>query len=192
MPEPLMIRGRPLRSAAVALLAAEGLPVADLTDAHLEHFFCAGFDGSPTALVGLEIYGTDALLRSLVVGADARTKGLGSALVRHAEHYAAARHVQAIYLLTTTAEAFFERLGYRRRRSDASAAVNPIHARVFKPLSGELGIHDQTARSREVTYETTPGAPKARPSRRVRRLAATPRARRAGSKIRKASNGRRS
>ena len=34
--------------------------------------------------------------------------------VRHAEHYAAAHRVQAIYLLTTTAEAFFERLGYRR------------------------------------------------------------------------------
>src|SRR3982074_29229 len=106
MPEPLMIRGRPSRSAVVALLAAEGLPVADLIDARLEHFFCAGSGGSPTALVGLEIYGTDALLRSLVVGADARTKGLGSALVRHAEHYAAARHVRAIYLLTTTAESF--------------------------------------------------------------------------------------
>jgi hypothetical protein len=35
MPEPLMIRGRPSRSAAVALLAAEGLPVADLIDASL-------------------------------------------------------------------------------------------------------------------------------------------------------------
>jgi len=106
------------------LLAAEGLPVADVTDAHLEHFFCVGSDESPTALVGLEIYGTDALLRSLVVGPDARTKGLGSALVRHAEHYAAARHVQAIYLLTTTAESFFERLGYRRvDRMQAPASI---------------------------------------------------------------------
>jgi amino-acid N-acetyltransferase len=114
MPESLMIRGRPSRSAAVALLAAESLPVMDLTDAHLEHFFCTGPDGSPTALVGLEIYATDALLRSLVVVRDARTKGVGSAIVRHAEDYAAARHVDAIYLLTTTAESFFEHQGYRR------------------------------------------------------------------------------
>jgi amino-acid N-acetyltransferase len=109
-----MIRGRPSRSAAVALLAAEGLPVMDLTDAHLEHFFYTGPDGSPTALVGLEMYAADALLRSLVVVPHARTQGLGSAIVRHAEDYAAARHVQAIYLLTTTAESFFERQGYRR------------------------------------------------------------------------------
>src|ERR1700722_13452041 len=103
MPELLNIRGRPTRSAAVALLAAEGLPVQDLTDEHLEHFFYAGPDESPTALVGLEMYGADALLRSLVVDADARTKGLGCALVRHAEDYASAHGVQALYLLTTTA-----------------------------------------------------------------------------------------
>ncbi len=114
MPEPLLIRGRPPRSAAAALLAAEGLPVIDLTDGHLEHFFFTGSDGSPTALVGLEMCGTDALLRSLVVGPNARSKGVGSALVRHAEDYAASCHVQAIYLLTTTAESYFERLGYRR------------------------------------------------------------------------------
>jgi amino-acid N-acetyltransferase len=114
MAEPLLIRGRPLRSAAVALLAATGLPVTDLTDEHLEHFFYTGPDGSPTALVGLEMYATDALLRSLVVVPDARTQGVGSAIVRHAEDYAAARQVQALYLLTVTAESFFERLGYRR------------------------------------------------------------------------------
>jgi amino-acid N-acetyltransferase len=114
MPEPLLIRGRASRPAAMALLAAEGLPVTDLTDAHLEHFFYTGPDGAPTALVGLEIYATDALLRSLVVVPDARTQGVGSAMVRHAENYAAARQVQGLYLLTTTAESFFERLGYRR------------------------------------------------------------------------------
>lgn len=124
MPELLNIRGRPTRSAAVALLAAEGLPVQDLTDEHLEHFFYAGPDESPTALVGLEMYAADALLRSLVVGADARTKGLGSALVRHAEDYASAHGVQALYLLTTTAGSFFGRLGYRLAdRSQAPPSI---------------------------------------------------------------------
>jgi len=127
MPEPIMIRGRPPLSIVVALLEGEGLPVSDLTDAHLEHFFFAGSDGSPTGLVGLEIYGTDALLRSLVVGANARAKGMGSTLVLHAEDYASSRHVTAIYLLTTTAESFFTRLGYRRiDRTEAPPVIQSV------------------------------------------------------------------
>jgi amino-acid N-acetyltransferase len=114
MPEPLMIRGRPPQSTAVALLQAQGLPVSDITDEHLEHFFFVGSGGAPTGLVGLEIYGSDALLRSLVVDENARGQGLGSALTDHAERYAASRNVRAIYLLTTTAETFFRRLGYQR------------------------------------------------------------------------------
>ena len=104
--EPLMIRGRPPRSTAAALLESQGLPVSDITDEHLEHFFFVGSDGSPTGLVGLELYGTDALLRSLVVGENARGNGLGSTLVEHAEQYAASQGVRSIYLLTTTAESF--------------------------------------------------------------------------------------
>ena len=124
MIESLMIRGRPPRSAAVALLQAQGLPVSDIIDEHLEHFFFTGSDGSPTGLVGVEIYGTDALLRSLVVAENARTQGIGSALVLHAEDYATSRRVSAMYLLTTTAERFFERRNYRRiDRTQAPPAI---------------------------------------------------------------------
>jgi amino-acid N-acetyltransferase len=127
MPEPIMIRGRPPLSIVVAMLEGEGLPVSDLTDAHLEHFFFAGSDGSPTGLVGLEIHGADALLRSLVVDANARAKGMGSTLVRHAEEYASSRHISAIYLLTTTAESFFTRLGYRRiDRTEAPPSIRSV------------------------------------------------------------------
>jgi amino-acid N-acetyltransferase len=90
------------------------LPVSDITDEHLEHFFFIGSDGPLTGLVGLEIFGADALLRSLVVGEDVRSKGLGSALVEHAEQYAASKSVRSIYLLANTAEAFFKRRGYER------------------------------------------------------------------------------
>lgn len=113
MSEPLMIRERPPYSSVVALLEAEGLPASDLTEEHLAHFFFTGTDSAPSALVGLEIYGNAALLRSLVVSAAARTQGLGTALILHAEEYAAAHQVRALYLLTTTAETYFEHRGYR-------------------------------------------------------------------------------
>lgn len=124
MPDVLQIRERPPHLSVVALLEAEGLPASDLTEAHLEHFFFTGSDGAPSALVGLEIYGEAALLRSLVVSGAARTQGLGSALVLHAEEYAAAHEVRALYLLTTTAEPYFEHRGYRRiDRSQAPPSI---------------------------------------------------------------------
>jgi amino-acid N-acetyltransferase len=128
-----MIRGRPPRAAALALLHAHGLPVLDLTDEHLQHFFFAGPDGSLTGLVGLEIYDSVALLRSLVVDENARGTGLGAALTHHAEHYSASKNVGAIYLLTTTAELFFRRLGYQRvDRTLAPPAIE--HTREFAEL----------------------------------------------------------
>jgi amino-acid N-acetyltransferase len=124
MADRLMIRARPSLLKAAALLEAQGLPVSDITDEHLEHFFYFGSCGSPTALVGVEVYGTDALLRSLVVANAARAQGLGSSLVEHAEDYAASRQVSAMYLLTTTAESFFRRRGYRCiDRAQAPAAI---------------------------------------------------------------------
>jgi hypothetical protein len=56
-----MIRARPPRSTAVALLQTQGLPVSDITDEHLGHFFYIGSDSSPAGLVGVEIYGAAAI-----------------------------------------------------------------------------------------------------------------------------------
>jgi len=118
------IRGRPPRSTAAALLQSQGLPDSDITDEHLEHFFFVGSDSSPTGLVGLELYDTDALLRSLVVRENARGIGLGSTLLEHAEQHAATKGVRSVYLLTTTAEEFFNRLGYGRiDRSQAPPSI---------------------------------------------------------------------
>ncbi len=110
----LDILPRPSRAAATRLLEAANLPVADLTDEHLDHFFFCGPANSPFGLVGLEIYGADALLRSLVVVPDARAAGAGTALVMHIESYARGQGVRSTFLLTTTAEAFFGRRGYIR------------------------------------------------------------------------------
>lgn len=74
--EPLLIRAHPPKAIAVTLLEAAKLPTQDLRDEMLPHFFCAGSEGAPQGLVGLELLGNEALLRSLVVEEQAR--GLGS------------------------------------------------------------------------------------------------------------------
>jgi amino-acid N-acetyltransferase len=104
---------RPPLAAAIVLLESAGLPVADLTEQRLEHFLFCGSPDRLTGLVGLELYGADALLRSLAVAPSARGVGLGTALVQHAESYARGRGVHTLYLLTTTAKRFFEARGYR-------------------------------------------------------------------------------
>ena len=113
------IFSRPPLAAAVALLDAVGLPTSDLAVQRLEHFFFCGASHAPTALVGLEIHGADALLRSLAVAPHARGAGLGSALVQHAERYALSRGVRTVYLLTTTAQRFFEERGYLKVPRDS-------------------------------------------------------------------------
>lgn len=96
----------------------------DLTELHCEHCFFAGEPGAPTGIVGLEVYGDVALLRSLAVVPARRDAGAGTALLAHAEQFAHARGVGAIYLLTTTAEAYFAARGYERvPRESAPPAI---------------------------------------------------------------------
>jgi amino-acid N-acetyltransferase len=121
---PHVIQSPPTLAGAVALLEAAGLPVADLTEAHLNHFFYYGSATEPNGLIGLELYGRQALLRSLVVAPPARSAGLGGALLEHAESHARATGAQSIFLLTTTAEPFFRRRGYvLADRADAPALI---------------------------------------------------------------------
>jgi amino-acid N-acetyltransferase len=118
------VHARPTKQAAVRLLEGAQLPVADLTDAHMEHFFFSGPEQAPTGLVGLEFCGRDALLRSLVVTPASRGAGLGKALTRHAEEHARSHGARAVYLLTTTAAAFFRAHGYSvADRATAPAAI---------------------------------------------------------------------
>ena len=114
----------PSEVAVKQLLCESGLPVADITAQHLRHFFGCGSGPELEGLVGLELYGEVALLRSLAVAAKQRGSGLGSQLVEHAERYARDQGVKSLYLLTTTAEAFFLRFGYARLpREEAPEAI---------------------------------------------------------------------
>ncbi|MDH4190048.1 MAG: arsenic resistance N-acetyltransferase ArsN2 [Betaproteobacteria bacterium] len=114
------------------LLTESRLPSADLSTVNLEHFFGCGTPQTPKGVVGLEIYGTVALLRSLAVATDSRGIGCAKALVAEAERYARSRGVTELYLLTTTAERFFERLGYRHSVRENA----PLAIRETKEFSG--------------------------------------------------------
>jgi amino-acid N-acetyltransferase len=118
-----MISAGPGLRAATALLSAARLPTEDLTEEHCRNFFYTGSADAPTGLVGLELLGDVALLRSLVVAPGDRRSGIGAALVEHAERHARSQGVDALYLLTTTAEAFFARRGYKRTARDAAPAA---------------------------------------------------------------------
>lgn len=108
-----------------ALLTEAALPVAGVPDS-LEHFLVAERDGSLVGAIGLEPYGTAALLRSAVVHPTVRGTGLGESLVR--ELLDAARHanVRELVLLTTTAAEWFPRFGFTRITRDTVPAA--LHA----------------------------------------------------------------
>ncbi|MBO6577081.1 MAG: GNAT family N-acetyltransferase [Rhodothermales bacterium] len=60
----------------------------------------------------VEKYGENGLLRSVAVLPDRRGQHLGEYLVTAAEAESVEAGIDALYLLTETAEAFFDRLGY--------------------------------------------------------------------------------
>ncbi|GAB3345277.1 arsenic resistance N-acetyltransferase ArsN2 [Marilutibacter aestuarii] len=110
-------------AAVEALLAACDLDASDLQESSAVLFGHVA-DGALQGLVGLEMHGNAALLRSLAVAAEARGRGLGEALVDHAEREATARGLERLFLLTTTATGFFQRLGYRTlAREDAPPGI---------------------------------------------------------------------
>jgi amino-acid N-acetyltransferase len=112
MDRSLPIHRGPGHSEVTRLLASASLPTSDLSDQDMQDFFYAGPADAPIGIVGLQFYGSDALLRSLVVASAQRKQGLGQRLVEEAEQHARERGANTVYLLTTTAEAFFRSRGY--------------------------------------------------------------------------------
>ena len=107
-----------------ALLEACDLPISDLRNGLHADLFGLRTGKKLVGLIGIEHYGTVGLLRSLAVDETHRNNGHGQLLLKHAESWAAQQGIQELFLLTTTAENFFARLGYGRiSRSDAPAVI---------------------------------------------------------------------
>jgi N-acetylglutamate synthase-like GNAT family acetyltransferase len=97
--------------AVIALLEAAGLPTAGVPRA-LGDFLVADAGDGLAGAIGLERYGSDALLRSAVVRPGRQGTGIGAALVRALLDRARDGGLREIYLLTTTAERWFPRFGF--------------------------------------------------------------------------------
>lgn len=94
-----------------SLLDANGLPSQDI-GAPEPRFFLAYANTECIGAGGIEIHGSDGLLRSVVILEANRGQGYGAALCDSLEEYAGTNGVETLYLLTTTAAPFFRRCGY--------------------------------------------------------------------------------
>jgi amino-acid N-acetyltransferase len=99
------------RPAIRALLVEAGLPVEDLESGHVLFWIARNGDAIAGA-IGLERSGASGLLRSLAVDAAHREHGLGTQLVDALERKSLETGIKDLFLLTQTAELFFERRGY--------------------------------------------------------------------------------
>ena len=124
VPETLLRRAGPEDRAAVEqLLTALDLP-RDGVAAWIERFWVAEAAGRIVAVAGTELYADGALLRSVAVVPAWRGSGLGRTLVERALDAAQASGTRDAYLLTTTAERYFPRLGFEPvTREDVPASV---------------------------------------------------------------------
>lgn len=94
-----------------SLLQTEQLPISDLRP-DLDHFLIAESNDIPVAVIGLDPYGKDGLLRSMIVKQEFRSHGIASKLVTELESYARKQGIEMLYLVTNTAEDYFSRKGF--------------------------------------------------------------------------------
>ncbi|WP_254532900.1 arsenic resistance N-acetyltransferase ArsN2 [Natrinema gelatinilyticum] len=94
-----------------SVLDANELPSQDVRDTE-PCFFLAYANTECVGTGGVEIHGSNGLLRSVVITESNRGQGYGAALCDSLEEYARTNGVETLYLLTTTAAPFFRRRGY--------------------------------------------------------------------------------
>ncbi|MES2263459.1 MAG: arsenic resistance N-acetyltransferase ArsN2 [Pseudomonadota bacterium] len=116
----------------LTLLSECGLPVSDISKSNPPQFFGLRSESGLVAVVGLELFESVGLLRSLAVSPNHRGHGIARQLVAFAERVATSRGVDVLFLLTTTASDFFEKLGF----VPASRTSAPTVIQVTPQFSG--------------------------------------------------------
>lgn len=93
------------------ILQKEKLPYQDVNAENIQ-FYRAFSEADFVGIIGLEKFVDVALLRSMVVFDKFRNKGYRGKIINQILEEAAAKEIKEIFLLTTTAKEFFEKLGF--------------------------------------------------------------------------------
>ena len=110
----MAILQQPPIAGVIQLLTAANLPTKDITEPLLRNFWVYVAHDKIVGVVGLELLDGVALLRSLAVDSAHRNRGIGTELAQYAEQMALKQNVSELYLLTNSAQEFFESRGYKR------------------------------------------------------------------------------
>jgi arsenate reductase len=100
-----------IREKVIALLQQNKLPVSDIGEHTLLYAFTDD-SGSLAGSAGLELFGKQALVRSISVVPSQQHSGIGSLIIKELEDIARQKSIAELYLLTTTADKFFAGHGY--------------------------------------------------------------------------------
>ena len=105
------------------LLRCNQLPARDCAE-QTQNFYGVFDEDKLVAAGGLESAANFSLLRSVVVHGQYRRQGLAKSISEFLINLADSEGREAVYLLTETAEAYFEKLGFSRvARAQAPAAI---------------------------------------------------------------------
>lgn len=99
------------------LLVTNELPIADIREKHVQ-MFIGRFNDEMVATIGIEKYGSQALLRSLAVKHSFRNNKIGGAMVKHVIGLCLKENVENLYSFTTAAEKYFLKFGFKRIERD--------------------------------------------------------------------------
>jgi amino-acid N-acetyltransferase len=124
------------------LLKDVDLPFLESSD-NTDYFFKAmNSKNEIVGAIGLEVYGEYGLLRSLVVSNEYRNKGIANDLVGKFVNISAELNLKGVYLLTTTADKYFEKHYFVRiqrnnvpdevKQSKEFASICPVSAIVME------------------------------------------------------------
>lgn len=123
----------------VLLLKESNLPVEDIDSNSSIQFIVAKFDDTLVGSVALERFNSICLFRSICVKEEFRNDGVGFTLVNKILLLARNENISDLYLLTSSAETYFEKFGFMKlNRNEAPLQIQ--ESSQFKDLCPSSAI----------------------------------------------------
>jgi len=96
----------------VKLLQNNDLPITDITNSDIQ-LFVGTYNNVLVGVIGIEIYSSTGLLRSLAVDDSFKKLNIGTTLINRLFNNSKLRNIKDVYLLTETAEKYFEKFNFQ-------------------------------------------------------------------------------